>query len=291
VGEVTRIAWTDRTFNPWVGCVKVSEGCRHCYAEVLMVQRFKRRGIWGPAAVAGRQRTRVQTWRKPVLWNQEAAERGHQLLVFCGSLCDVFEDHPDANAVRPDLWDLIRVTPHLTWQLLTKRPENIPFMLPADWGEGWANVWLGTSIEDGRVAERAIALRRVPAAVRFISYEPALGPLDHLTLDGIDWVIYGGESGPGYREHDLNWPRRMRDVCQAQGVAFFYKQSSAPKSEMGIELDGEIVRQWPWPRLSAASPYRWELVAGAPAVRDLPEPTTGTPNVNPPANRGSGDGR
>ncbi len=100
---------------------------------------------------------------------------------------------------------------------------------------------------------RAWDLRRIPAVVRFVRYEPALGPLDELELDGLDWIIYGGESDPGYRPHDVQWARDMRRRCDAEGAAFFYKQSAAPRTEMGIELDGEIVRAYPTPRGAVAA--------------------------------------
>jgi protein gp37 len=125
------------------------------------------------------------------------------------------------------MWDLIRVSPNLHFQLLTKRPENIVKYLPKDWGdEGYPNVWLGTSVEDMRVANRVDILREIPADVRFISYEPALGSLNDIDLSGIDWVIFGGESGSGYREADLEWAREMDVKCQALDIAFFFKQSS-----------------------------------------------------------------
>lgn len=256
MGDVTKIAWTDRTFNPWMGCTKVSAGCTHCYAETLTTVRMGLR-VWGPRAQ--RQVTK-SPWQNVRKWDREAragavgadGQRG-RLLVFTGSLMDVFEDRPEVEAARRDMWDLIRSSPGLHFQLLTKRPENIRRFLPASWGEGWPNVWLGTSIEDMRVAVRADVLREIPAVVRFISFEPALGPLDDLDLTGIDWLIYGGESGPGFRPEGTPgnpkvWARRMRARCRAAGVAFFHKQSSAPRTEMGIELDGEIVREFPAPR-------------------------------------------
>lgn len=253
MADSTLIAWTDHTANFWMGCFKVSAGCANCYAETLTRNRMGLR-VWGPAKTTNRPAVKG-IYAKVRSWEREAARgtpgvlgRGHPHLVFVGSLMDWAEDHPDADAVRPAIWDVIRASPHLHFQLLTKRPERIRSLLPEDWGEGWANVWLGTSIEDMRVAARADHLRDIPAVVRFISYEPALGPLDALDLRGIDWVIYGGESGPGYREHDLAWPRAMREKCHEARVAFFYKQSSAPRTEMGIELDGAIVRAFPTPR-------------------------------------------
>jgi protein gp37 len=144
----------------------------------------------------------------------------------------------------------IRSTPWLDWQLLTKRHERIAQSLPDDWGQGWHNVWLGVSIENNDYVERADYLNCIPAVVRFVSYEPALGPLDKLDLSGIDWVIYGGESGPNRRPEDKQWARDMRDRCwqHSPRIAFFHKQSSAIRTEMGIELDGVIVREFPIPR-------------------------------------------
>jgi protein gp37 len=228
-----------------MGCEKVSAGCAHCYAETLTRNRMGLH-LWGPGG--RRQVTSDGNWRKPVAWNRDAEEAGEPARVFCASLCDVFEDHPTAEATRPRLWNLIRQTPWLHWQLLSKRPQRIAECLPRDWADGWPNVWLGTSIEDMRVADRADWLREIPAVVRFVSYEPALGPLNALDLDGIDWVIQGGESGPGYRMMDLDWARGMRDRCRAAGVAYFFKQSAAWRTELGIELDGEIVREYPTPR-------------------------------------------
>jgi protein gp37 len=164
-------------------------------------------------------------------------------------MCDVFEDHPQITAEREKLWELIRRSPWLDWQLLTKRPERITACLPADWNLGYPNVWLGTSIENNEYVIRADILRRIPATVRFISYEPALGPLHDLNLDGIDWVIVGGESGAKYRLMDHAWARSLKVRCEAAGVAFFFKQSSNYYTERGIELDGQIVRNYPKRRL------------------------------------------
>src|SRR5262249_35245065 len=134
-------------------------------------------------------------WGEPYKWNDAAKAEGRRRRVFCGSMMDWAEDHPVAEKIRPRLWATIAATPWLDGQLLTKRPERIRASLPENWGDGYANVWLGTSIESMKVAERADYLREILAAVRFISYEPALGPLDELDITGIDWVIYGGESG------------------------------------------------------------------------------------------------
>jgi len=245
----TKIAWTHYTFNPWMGCTKVSPGCAHCYAETLVKGKMGLPGLWGPRGT--RMLTGIANWAKPWRWNRNAQAGDPLHRVFVGSLCDWAEDNPVANEARPRLWRLIRETPALTWQLLTKRPENIAKWLPADWGDGWPNVWLGTSIENNDYVWRARELAKIPAVVRFISYEPALGPLDQLDLLGIDWLIYGGESGPGYRGHEIEWPRTMRDRCAAAGVAFFYKQSPAIRTEMGTTLDGETIKQYPQPRTIA----------------------------------------
>lgn len=249
MSESTIIAWTDHTFNPWMGCVKVSEGCRNCYAETLTRNRMGL-SLWGPAATTGRQVTK-SPWQNVIAWNSAAKKSGERKRVFCASLCDVFEDHPTANATRPRLWDLIRDCDSLDWQLLTKRPERIADNLPSDWNDGWQHVWLGTSVEDMRVAGRVGHLRIIPAVVRFISYEPALGPLDDLDITGIDWIIYGGESGPGFRKEDKQWARSMHTKCSENGTAFFHKQSAGYRTELGIELDGKIVREYPTPRLLA----------------------------------------
>lgn len=260
--DKTIIAWTDHTFNPWMGCVKVSDGCKNCYAEDLTKNRMGL-ALWGSNGT--RQVTSPGNWKKPIVWNNAARAAGRTERVFCASLCDVFEDHPTANAARPRLWNLIRDTPNLEWQLLTKRPENIArFLPPRSWGVGgWPNVWLGTSIEDNRVAHRAAELVKIPAVVHFVSYEPALGPLDDLDLTHIDWVIYGGESGARHRDEDKQWARAMRDRCSRSGVAFFHKQSAHRFTERGIELDGEIIRQYPSPAA--------RLLGNAPSI-DVPLP-------------------
>jgi protein gp37 len=174
MGAETTIAWTDHTFNPWWGCTKVSPGCDHCYAET-----FDRRvggKHWGkdaPRRVFGEKH-----WNEPKNWNELAAKEGVRKRVFCASMADVFDaDAPEGQLER--LWALIRETPHLDWLLLTKRPSRIRRALPADWGTGYANVWLGTTVEDQqRADERIPVLLDVPARVRFLSIEPQIGPVD-----------------------------------------------------------------------------------------------------------------
>jgi len=251
MGEETSIAWTQHTFNPWIGCMKVSPGCKHCYAETLITGRMGRAGLWGPNS--SRARTAPGNWRLPIRWNKAAAQAGTPERTFSGSLCDVFEGRGDTDAILPDLWALIRETPFLHWQLLTKRPENIRDRLPLDWGargEGYANVWLGTSVENQEHAWRAATLAALPARVRFISYEPALGPL-HLVpsvMKRLDWIIYGGESGPGFRADNHEWATDLEERCRDSGTAFFYKQKAARRSgERGFATI-EQVRNYPTPR-------------------------------------------
>ncbi len=241
MADQTKISWAHSTFNPWMGCTKVSTGCKNCYAETLTKNRMGL-DLWGPKA--GRQVTTDANWRKPLKWNREAEAAGERPRVFCGSLCDVFEDHPTATEARPRLWDLIRSTPSLDWLLLTKRAESISQLLPADWAQGYPNVWLGVSIETMGESFRGEMLASISASVRFISYEPALGPLE-MPLYGIDWVIYGGESGPGYRPDEEVWSSRMWDRCQMAGVAFWMKQRSGPRPGMNAQVRGEVVQELP----------------------------------------------
>jgi protein gp37 len=235
-----------------MGCTKVSAGCANCYAETLTKNRMGL-NLWG--ANATRQITK-QPWKDVLSWQTKAQKgvpgvlgEGKPQLVFTGSLMDWAEDRADLVSARNQMWDVIKKCDHLHFQMLTKRPENIVKFLPKDWGsEGYPNVWLGTSVEDMRVSGRVDILIEIPAVVRFISYEPALGSLNDLDFKGIDWVIFGGESGSGFRRANLDWAREMKAKCENDDVAYFFKQSSAFRTEQGIELDGEIVRKFPTPR-------------------------------------------
>jgi protein gp37 len=247
MGDNTIIAWTNYTFNPWIGCMEVSPECENCYARVLVSGKMGMRGHWGPATTASRHVTSDSYWRQPFRWAKEATACKERRRVFSGSLCDVFEAHPVADATRPRLWKVIRETPNLDWLLLTKRPLNIADRLPPDWP--YRNVWLGTSIGMRQYAFRAQQITRIPAVVHFISAEPLLEDVAPvLDLSDIEWLIVGGESGPGYRPMDVRWARNLKAKCDAAGTAYFYKQSAAPRTEMGIELDGKIVRHYPKPQ-------------------------------------------
>lgn len=232
MGQTTAIQWTDHTFNPWIGCAKVSPGCTNCYAEVNTfprAQRSKGRELWGPKAA--RHITAASNWAKPLAWNAEAEKEGRRHRVFCASLADVFESHPDLQTARERLWDLIERTPWLDWQLLTKRATNMHLgagMIPQEWAGVWPrNVWAGVSVEDQRRADERISwLQNVPARVRFLSVEPLLEPirLKRPDLEGIDWVIIGGESGDRARPCHVDWVRHCVQQCQAVKVAVFVKQ-------------------------------------------------------------------
>lgn len=224
MAKATAIEWTDHTFNPWWGCTKVSPACDHCYAEAWA--RRVGSHVWGhqePRRFFGDAH-----WRQPIAWNADAAETRTRRRVFCASMADVFEDRRDLDAPRERLWKLIADTPHLDWQLLTKRPHAASRLTP--WGADWpSNVWLGTTVEDQQRAKlRLPTLLRVPAKIRFLSCEPMLGQLDLSTLiqsnSDINWIIAGGESGPGARPMEPVWVRSLRDFAKALGIAFHFKQ-------------------------------------------------------------------
>jgi protein gp37 len=252
MGDTSTIEWTDATWNPWRGCTKVSPGCAHCY-----MFREQRRYGRDPTIVT---RCSPATFNAPLRWREGR-------MVFTCSWSDWF--HEDADEWRDEAWAIVQATPWHTYQILTKRPERILEHLPASWDEnGWSNVWLGVSIENRRYINRADVLREVPAAVRFISAEPLLGPLlydcdcgevyfphwrgddmhedlPQLNLDGIDWLIAGGESGPHSRPMRPDWATALRDQCNAQRVAFFFKQWGGARAGGAAPLDGREWHEYP----------------------------------------------
>ena len=216
-------AWYDLTFNPWWGCDKVSPGCDFCDPErwsgLVGYQ------VWGPDAPR-RFFDDEEHWQEPETWHRRTLRSGVRKRVLCASMGDVFEDRGDLAQRRERLWALMEQTPALDWQVLTKRPENISRMVPPEWMKNWpSHVWIGTSTENQEWADRRAAeLLEIPAETRFLSVEPLLGPIPKLPLDGIHWVIVGGESGSQARPMDLAWARDIRDQCAEAGVAFFLKQ-------------------------------------------------------------------
>jgi protein gp37 len=271
VSTTSTIEWTNATWNPVTGCDRISPGCDHCYALTLAA-RLKRMGQakyqtdgqpptsgpgFGVAIHPG-------TLGEPLRWRRPR-------LVFVNSMSDLFHARvPDGFIAR--VWATMAATPQHTYQVLTKRPIRVRRLLASRefwrasgdvWGElydrghgatvQWtgpapvlSNVWLGTSIESDAYTWRADHLRAAPASTRFLSLEPLLGPLPSLDLAGIDWVIVGGESGPGHRPLELGWVREIRDRCVELGIAFFFKQvgGRTPKAG-GRLLDGRTWDQFP----------------------------------------------
>lgn len=273
--ENSKIEWCDHTFNPWIGCTRVSPGCDNCYAADLA----RRYGWHDWGAKTERKITSDANWRKPHQWNKNAAFYERRPRVFCASLADVFDNKAPANA-RPDLFRMIADTQNLDWLLLTKRPENVRRFLPSDWGNGYRNVWLGITAESQAEFDRRWPkLARIPAAVRFVSYEPAVDSL-RLRADSHrqpDWLIIGGESGPKARTMRAQWARDIRNDCRRFGVAVFMKQWGTYKSNPfvteygcrqfearkmdppsngkgGALLDNEILREFPPSALVIAQP-------------------------------------
>ena len=247
MAETTLIEWAHHTFPPWFGCTKVDRECDNCYAETWTVLRFHK-AEWGPHA--DRVRSAQSTWKRCLSQDRKAAQDGVRRRIFCSELSDVF-DNQALDEWRADLWSLIKSCPNLDWLLLTKRPQNIRKMLPADWGSGWPNVWLGTTAGHQKAWERVAALRSVPARIRFVSAEPLLEPIVP-DLSGIDWVICGGETvKPGQKNEDgtpamarvmdPDWARGLRDQCKKAGVAFFMKQMTN-KAPIPDDL---LIREFP----------------------------------------------
>ncbi len=228
------IEWTEATWNPVTGCDQVSPGCAHCYAKTF-AERWK--GIPGHPYEQGFElRLWPERLDQPLRWRRPRT-------IFVNSMSDLFHEEIPDEFVE----DVFRVMSEADWhvfQILTKRHERLVELserLP------WPpNVWMGVSIENRRFVHRADYLRRVPASVRFISAEPLLGALNDLDLDGIDWLIAGGESGPGHRPVQEQWLTELRDRCEQDEVAFFFKQwgGARPKSG-GRELDGRTWDQMP----------------------------------------------
>jgi protein gp37 len=236
--EGTRIRWANNTWNPMSGCTEVSPGCAHCYAKT-MAERLRGTSafpvgfdpVFKPHLVG-----LPRKWRNP-------------RRVFVNSMSDLFHE-AFSDAQLDGVFAVMAEVDRHVYQVLTKRPERM-----RDYVHGWlarsglealpAHIWLGVSIENDRWTGRADTLREIPVAIRFISAEPLLGPLPSLDLTGIGWLIVGGESGPGFRPMDHAWARDLRDRALAAGIAYFFKQSAAPRTEMGIELDGRLWEQYP----------------------------------------------
>jgi protein gp37 len=248
----SNIEWTEATWNPIAGCSVISPGCTNCYA-MRMAARLQAMGlakyvdttrksgnrhIWtGRVNIDEMALTAPITWRKP--------QR-----IFVNSMSDLFQEAVDDDFVRR-LWQVMEKAHWHTFQVLTKRPARMLRVLSQPEFSKLPNVWLGTSVENDGFLNRLDLLRRVPAYVRFISFEPLLGPITDPDLSGMHWAIVGGESGPRARPMERSWVEKLRDSCQRQGVAFFFKQwGGRRKKNTGRLLEG---RTWDeYPSVSAA---------------------------------------
>ena len=237
------IEWTEVTWNPVTGCDRISAGCDHCYALTL-ARRLKAMGA-AKYQHDGDPRTsgpgfgvspHPEALREPYGWR---APR----VVFVNSMSDLFHAKVPLTFIQ-DVFDVVAETPQHTYQVLTKRSLRLRRL--SDQLRWPPNLWMGVSVENTRALSRVDHLRQVPAAVRFLSCEPLLGPLDGIDLEGIGWVIAGGESGPNYRPMHLDWARGIRDACQAADVPFFFKQwgGRTPKA-LGRQLDGQVWDEMP----------------------------------------------
>ena len=238
MADRSTIEWTQATWNPVTGCDKVSPGCAHCYAETF-AERW--RGIPGHPYEQGFD---LSLWsdrlEQPLKWKRPR-------LIFVNSMSDLFHERIPEAYVH-EVFDVMGRASQHTFQILTKRHERLAELAPTlRWH---ANVWMGVSIENRRFVHRADYLREVDASVRFISAEPLLGPLEGLDLARIDWLIAGGESGPRHRRSDPDWIRQLRDRCQTESVAFFFKQWGGRTSKAGGRiLDGRTHDEWPAARI------------------------------------------
>ena len=232
MAERSTIEWTEATWNPVTGCSKVSTGCKHCYAERL-ARRLQAMGnvryrngftvTLHPAVLDLPKR-----WRQP-------------RMIFVNSMSDLFHDHVPLEFIQR-VFATMHACPQHTFQVLTKRSARLRDLAPhLDWAP---NIWMGVSVENRRVIHRIHDLQAVPAHVRFLSCEPLLGPLDDLPLDGIHWVIVGGESGPGARPMQAAWVRAIRDRCRRADVPFL-QWGGARKDRTGRDLDGRADDEMP----------------------------------------------
>ncbi len=226
----TGISWTEKTWNPTIGCTKVSQGCKHCYAE-RMAYDLKAKGI----------KIYADGFKLKLIPSRlnEPKAISTPSLIFVNSMSDLFHDDVPDDYIQK-VFTVMNECPQHTFQVLTKRPERLVALSHELLFTG--NIWVGVSVENDTVLERMDLLKQVPAKVKWLSLEPLLGPLPNLDLDGIDWVVVGGESGEKFRTMEVDWARELRDQCVGKNVPFFFKQYSGkyPKA-LGDKLDG---RQW-----------------------------------------------
>jgi len=275
MGENTSISWAHHSWNPWMGCDKVAAECAHCY---IGRQRcfHDDRPAWGDVSL-------TQTWNDPGKWERECIIDDHAIRVFTTSISDFF--HAKADAWRDEAWWHIRNTHHIAWLILTKRPSRIEKHLPADWGDGYPNVWLGVSTGCNATLHSMDVLREIPAALRWVSSAPLLEDISKkINLDGYGWVVCGGESGGGdeyrYSPADdwrkekggrrtmlLTWAESLRDVTKAAGLPFMFKQITSANSGVAVNAIGDCHEFPPapngmkWaPRPPIEEKNKWSLV-------------------------------
>ena len=228
------IEWTESTWNPVTGCTKVSLGCRYCYAERLA----KRLRAMGNANYSGGFRVTLHEHmlEVPLKWRTPR-------MVFVNSMSDLFHEKVPVSFLKR-VFDVMHRASHHVFQVLTKRSERLTRLAPElDWPE---NVWMGVTVEHADYLDRVEHLRATPARIKFLSLEPLLGPMPHVDLAGIDWVIVGGESGPGARPMRAEWATEIRDRCASAGVPFFFKQwGGRNKKKAGRVLDGRTWDEMP----------------------------------------------
>ena len=248
----TTIEWTDATWNPVAGCTVVSPGCANCYA----IRMAARLAAMGQAKYRGLTRTTAggPSWTGRVVCDEASLDIPlrwrRPRFVFVNSMSDLFHAEVPEPFIRR-VWNTMAAAPQHTFQILTKRPRRMRAI--AEHLDLLPNVWLGTSVETSDHLWRVRPLQATRAAVRFVSFEPLLGPVDDAQLTGIHWAIVGGESGPGARPMASDWVRSIRDQCAEQNVAFFFKQWGGPrKKQAGRELDGRTWNATPLPRPSRA---------------------------------------
>jgi protein gp37 len=243
MADRSAIEWTEATWNPVTGCDRISAGCDHCYAMMLAKRlkamgsaKYQRDGDPRTSGPGFGITVHPQALDEPRRWRNSR-------VVFVNSMSDLFHARVPLDFIR-DVFDVCRDTPQHTFQVLTKRSLRLRRVADKlDWPD---NLWMGVSAENADALPRIDHLREVPAAVRFLSCEPLLGPLDGIDLTGIGWVIAGGESGPRYRPMELSWARGIRDACKDADVPFFFKQwgGRTPKA-FGRELDGQLWDEMP----------------------------------------------
>jgi len=234
------IEWTEATWNPVTGCSKVSPGCAHCYAETLSHRFRVTRTPWTSENESENVQLHPNRLQQPLRWRKPR-------VIFVNSMGDLFHERVPLEFIV-DVFDVMHEADRHVFQILTKRHERLAEVAPTlDWPQ---NVWMGVSVENNRWAVRADALRGVPAAVRFISAEPLLGPVDALDLTGIDWLIAGGESGHKHRPVEEEWLIDLRNRCQQAGLPFFFKQWGGRTPKAG----GRLLDGTEWSEMPPAHP-------------------------------------